>query len=138
MRRAFIASNRDGDRIMGLDTYADKAKELNVDFASIAGRLCGGIMSQTGEASFRGKVYDDFVESVAGASLYQEWINPYEVKDIALALTKYVAEHTPKSHHQYLLDNPMGITHLDFDEAKALAEWFTIASDNELAVRGWW
>ena len=128
---------------MGLDTYAHKAKELNVDFASIAGRLCGGIMSQTGEASFRGKVYDDFVESVAGASLYQEWINPYEVKDIAVALASYVREHTAESHHQYIVKHEInkqfsGDLGESFDEAKALAEWFTIASDNELAVRGWW
>jgi hypothetical protein len=48
--------------------------------------LCGGMFSD-GVTSFRGKVYDMFVSEVTGVSLYQEWIPPETVAEMADKLT---------------------------------------------------
>ena len=54
---------------MGLDNYWMKSKEepgiIEGDF-----KLCGGMLSGHGNDSFRGKVYNQFVEDVTGISLY--------------------------------------------------------------------
>jgi len=47
--------------------------------------LCGGLCSD-GVTSFRGKVYDTFVTEVTGESLYQEWLPPKTVGEMAQAL----------------------------------------------------
>lgn len=54
---------------MGLDNIWKKNKEEN---GVIEGdfKLCGGVFSGHGNDSFRGKVYDRFVEDVTGVSLY--------------------------------------------------------------------
>jgi hypothetical protein len=59
--------NKEND--MGLDNIWKKNKEEN---GVIEGdfKLCGGVFSGHGNESFRGKVYDRFVEDVTGVSLY--------------------------------------------------------------------
>jgi hypothetical protein len=54
---------------MGLDNIWKKNKDEN---GVIEGefKLCGGVFSGHGNDSFRGKVYDRFVEDVTGVSLY--------------------------------------------------------------------
>ena len=54
---------------MGLDNIWKKNKEEN---GVIEGdfKLCGGVFSGHGNDSFRGKVYNQFVEDVTGVSLY--------------------------------------------------------------------
>ena len=54
---------------MGLDNYWMKAKE---ELGHIEGNfnICGGMMSGSGNDSFRGKVYHRFVEDVTNVSLY--------------------------------------------------------------------
>jgi hypothetical protein len=54
---------------MGLDNIWKKNKEEN---GVIEGdfKLCGGVFSGHGNDSFRGKVYDRFVEDITGVSLY--------------------------------------------------------------------
>ena len=54
---------------MGLDNYWMKAKE---ELGHIEGNfsICGGMMSGSGNDSFRGKVYHRFVEDITGISLY--------------------------------------------------------------------
>ena len=49
--------------------------------------LCGGMYSD-GVTSFRGKVYDMFVGEITGVSLYQEWIPPETIAEMADALAK--------------------------------------------------
>jgi hypothetical protein len=48
--------------------------------------LCGGLCSD-GSASFRGKVYDLFVLEATGESLYQEWLSPETLAEMAEKLT---------------------------------------------------
>ena len=57
------------DNDMGLDNYWMKSKE---EAGNIEGnfKVCGGIFSENGNDSFRGKVYHRFVEDVTGVSLY--------------------------------------------------------------------
>ena len=59
--------NKEND--MGLDNIWKKSKDEN---GVIEGefKICGGVFSGHGNDSFRGKVYDRFVEDVTGVSLY--------------------------------------------------------------------
>jgi len=54
---------------MGLDNFWKKSKDesgvIEGDF-----KICGGMLSGNGNDSFRGKVYDRFVEDVTGVSLF--------------------------------------------------------------------
>ena len=54
---------------MGLDNYWMKAKD---ELGHIEGNfsICGGMMSGSGNDSFRGKVYHRFIEDVTNVSLY--------------------------------------------------------------------
>jgi len=56
------------DNDMGLDNYWMKSKE---EAGNIEGnfKVCGGIFSENGNDSFRGKVYHRFVEDVTNVSL---------------------------------------------------------------------
>lgn len=122
---------------MGLDTYAldSRTRQPLPDskFAHIPGVLCGGIFSGsdgTGcAASFRGKVYSNFVETVTGQHLYQEEIPPATVRQIADSLQSWI-ERNPD-----LVRNQWEITE---SEIRALAEWFSTAAQSEAVVVGWW
>ena len=75
---------------MGLDTFAARTpqdEELGEkDSRAFAGIvLCGGMHSGS-DGCFRGKVYDSLIEGVTGVSLYQEWITPEVVREMAAAL----------------------------------------------------
>jgi hypothetical protein len=74
---------------MGLDNYVSRSPEDVVltpederAFAESGILLCGGINSD-GVTSFRGKVYSLFVTEVTGESLYQEWLPPETVAEMA-------------------------------------------------------
>ena len=75
---------------MGLDTYAARSADGDLRgedeqaFDKAALQLCGGLHSGSG-GSFRGKVYADVVEHVSGVSLYEEWIPPDTVREMAEA-----------------------------------------------------
>lgn len=53
--------------------------------------LCGGMFSDHGEGSFRGKVYNGFVEDMTGYSLYADELSNTAIKEIAAALEKVAA-----------------------------------------------
>ena len=54
---------------MGLDNFWKKSKD---EAGVIEGefKVCGGMFSGCGNESFRGKIYDRFVEDVTGVSLF--------------------------------------------------------------------
>jgi len=73
---------------MGLDTYASRSPgdvvltpEDEAVFKALDLKLCEWI----GDGSFRGKVYIDVVDAVAGVCLTMEWITPEEVAEMAAA-----------------------------------------------------
>ena len=82
---------------MGLDVYAlrspddDLTEEDERAFDEANIELCGGIFSGSG-GSFRGKVYDSLIFDLTGVSLYQLWIPPETVRQMAEALHRVDSE----------------------------------------------
>lgn len=121
---------------MGLDTYAVVVKnsgEYKIasrkPFASIPPVLVGGLLSGNGDGpSFRGKVYNDYVQEVTGESLYQEFIPTEKVKEMANKLEEAVKERKFAE-----VTNPVSA-----EEAHALTQWFRVCAENGYAVIGWW
>ena len=120
------------ERLVGLDTYASRTSgrqdltaedERAFDDARI--ELCGGFHSGGG-GSFRGKVYDSAVSDVTGISLYQEWISPEEVRQMAAALQ---------------VCDPENVAAKDGDvtayEVRNLAVFFQICAERGLGLFGW-
>jgi hypothetical protein len=125
---------------MGLDTYAVKEvpegdekallefqQQRTNDFKN-TGSLIGGMMSGNGyDGAFRGKVYDEIIESVTGESLYQEEIDNETVKEMATSLEEAVA-----SGRVFKFEADAD------DHLSLLAAWFRVAADNGYTVTGWW
>lgn len=114
---------------MGLDTYARKdvscecgqgtVKKLPeaaaAAFEGAGISLVGGMFSGNGNTgSFRGKVYSQLVEAATGQSLYQEWIEPETVRQMADAI------------HNAVID------------LQELEKFFAVCDEYELGLRGWW
>lgn len=129
---------------MGLDTYAIYGKEhpkYNLEPGALnsipdelfpENHLCGGMFSGHGN-SFRGKVYDSWVEFVTGISLYEEMIPPEDVKNMA-CLMDDVTELTWDKFNDLDL-NHYGIT---YEQTKELAEWFSVVANEGGSIYGWW
>lgn len=123
---------------MGLDTYASRSPgdvvltaEDEQAFAAAAVELCGGMMSGDGGSSFRGKVYLDVVERVAGTSLMEEWIPPEEVAAVWAAFDRCdparVAAESTDDHYP-----------ASEIEIRALRTFFGICTARGLGLVGWW
>jgi hypothetical protein len=76
---------------MGLDVFAARCPEIELTeederaFDEAGIELCGGIFSG-GDSGFRGKVYDMLILDLTDVSLYQAWIPPETVQQMAEAL----------------------------------------------------
>jgi hypothetical protein len=92
--------------------------------------LCGGMFSD-GVTSFRGKVYDLFVSEVTGVSLYQEWIPPETLAEMANKLE----ESDPETIGERLDLDP------DFvptpGEIRDLQTLFRLCADRGLGIIAW-
>ena len=74
---------------MGLDNYLQTSEEVGENvYEELANvNLCGGMFSGNGsDGSFRGKVYNDYVEEVTGVSLYENSIGPETLLGMAEAI----------------------------------------------------
>lgn len=69
---------------MGLDNYWMKLEPVYIGKEY---KLCGGIFSGHGDGSFRGKVYNKFIEDMTEYSLYDE-LDQDDIKQIAEKLNK--------------------------------------------------
>jgi hypothetical protein len=74
---------------MGLDNFISRSPDDTVltpederVFAESGIQLCGSMYTD-GVTSFRGKVYAIFVSEVTGESLYEEWLSPETVTEMA-------------------------------------------------------
>ena len=123
---------------MGLDNYASRSPgdvvlspEDEEVFASAGVELCGGIVSGDGGSSFRGKVYLDVVDRVAGVSLGQEWIAPEEIHRIWVAFERAdeqsVAAEAEGDHYPVTVE-----------EVEQLRAFFRICAERDLGLIGWW
>ena len=72
---------------MGLDNFWSGSVEG--DF-----KVCGGLCSGHGNDSFRGKVYNTFIEWNTGVSLYDDVIDNRTIRTIADKLDKKIRECT--------------------------------------------
>jgi hypothetical protein len=109
---------------MGLDSFAMAENNTPMDgklFTHIPPVLCGGMFSD-GESSIRGKVYDKFVHTNTGVSLYQEKISYEQIGDMLQKFT----------------DKPVEPYDLSATEVHALVEWFRTIHRNKGYIIGWW
>lgn len=83
---------------MGLDSFWEHPTEgtPDPDFDPPL-QLCGGMLSGNGQHSFRGKVYNEIVESVTGVSLYQERIPNSVVQQMAAKLALELTDGSDES-----------------------------------------
>ena len=120
---------------MGLDTYAARSAkgdlpdedELVFDRADL--QLCGGLHSGSG-GSFRGKVYADIVKHVTGVSLYEEWIPPDTVREMAQAFDLC----DPEAVQSEIAGSAYAISPYEVHE---LQRFFRICADRGLGLVSW-
>jgi hypothetical protein len=100
-------------------------------FKDVPNCLCGGMFSGNGAGhSFRGKVYDDVVQSIANETLYQEEIPNEVVRNIADAFASATARGFNNKKCRLHDISPA--------ELEALTTWFRVVADNGGVVVGWW
>lgn len=111
---------------MGLDSFW---RDENNESGNINGefRICGGMLSDHGNSSFRGKVYEQLIISVTGVSLYQELIPAETVKQMAESL------------ENKKWDSLFGFTHdIDEQEYNDLVKMFVEHAKENHHLVGWW
>ena len=115
---------------MGLDNYWMKSKD---EAGVIEGefKVCGGIYSDNGNDSFRGKVYCRFVEDVTNVSLYGD----LETGEIPNETVKQMADDLEKT--EFI---PEYIAHYDIeeDEFKDLVKMFRLHADAGHYLIAWY
>ena len=121
---------------MGLDNYASRSpgdieltEEDEKAFEQAAVELCGGMMSG-GDGSFRGKVYLDVVDRVAGVSLGAEWIPPETMREIAAAFERCDLAGVVEESK----GDPYPVTEAEVGQ---LAKFFRICAERGLGLIGW-
>jgi len=110
---------------MGLDSYFYK-KELVEPEGFPEHRLCVGMLSG-GSNSFRGKMYDTFIQDVSGETLYVDEGDHEFIKTIAESL-----ENATITEETYKVYN---ITQEEIDDLKKV---FRYAADNNLTYISWY
>lgn len=116
---------------MGLDTYAtrNRAELTDEDIAAFGAadiNLIGGLLSGNGnDGSFRGKVYSWLIEEITGETLYQEWIAPDVVAQMADALGNYDVDSSDLESE-------------DAESLVNLCRFFRVCADRGLGLHGWW
>jgi hypothetical protein len=130
---------------MGLENYAKYGKDHHkyIDDPQVSNLvpnelfpdncLCGGLFSGSGN-SFRGKVYDNWVEYCTGVSLYEDEIPADVVEQMYTTLSKLT---NPVIFGEFngSGSNTYGI---DFEQAQDLLEWFKVVKDEGATIISWW
>lgn len=113
---------------MGLDNFWKGGTPVNF---SPDINLCGGMFSQHGEGSFRGKVYAHIIERATDGkhSLYTETISNEDVQDIAVALEN--------SKYSNLIAEASTF-HVSEQEFEDLKWMFRVYADAGATLHGWW
>jgi hypothetical protein len=128
---------------MGLDNYAVYGKEHpKYDHTEGAlnsipneffpnNNLCGGMFSGGGN-SFRGKVYDEVVQFFTNYTLYEDILEPDQVREIATMLNEVTEE---RFNQEFAPHNGWEIT---YNQVQQLAEWFHIVAEEDGSVISWY
>ena len=127
---------------MGLDTYACRSiqdGELTQQELAAFGQadihLCGGLASGDGsDGSFRGKVYDMFMQEITGVSLYQEFISPEVVKQMCVSLQ----DCQPSDMVDIMNREGTNFNHLTNKDILELQKFFGVCAEQGLGLAGWW
>ena len=131
---------------MGLDTYAaygkdhhkfsDDPKATNLVPNSLfpENKLCGGLFSGGGN-SFRGKVYNDWVEYCTGVSLCEEEIPADVVEQMYKALSNQT---NPVIFAEFNNSGCNDTYQISFEEVQDLLKWFEVVKDEGASIIGWW
>ena len=123
---------------MGLDIYAVHAPGLGLTeedgcaFEAAGIELCSGIYSDI-SGSFRGKVYDTLILDLTGVSLYQVWIPPETVKQMAEALRRIDPQKFEKDlagNYSWEVYSAHTIVHL--------RKFFDLCAERDLGLSGNW
>lgn len=115
---------------MGLDNYWMKAKE---ELGHIEGefKVCGGMFSDNGNDSFRGKVYHRFVEDVTEISLYGDC----ETNEISNETVKKMADDLEATEWR---DSYIEKYDIEKQEFKDLVKMFRLHADaGHFLVSSW-
>ncbi len=114
---------------MGLDSYwrnPETDEILLLDFDPPL-RLVGGMFSEYGNGSFRGKVYAPLLEAVTGVSLYQQRISNHVIREMADVLDRTPFD--PKFQIEY------GVSEQEYRD---LQRMFRAYADAGAVLDGWW
>ncbi len=116
---------------MGLDSYwlLPEGNEIHPEFDPPL-ELCGGLFSENGPESFRGKIYSPFFEHEFNVSLYQEEIPSEEIQQITKKLNDFIETKSkaPGRWSEYLHN----------DEIKMLSRMFSTYAKLNARLGGWW
>ena len=123
---------------MGLDVYAVRSPEAGLTeedemvFEEAGIELCGGIFSG-GPGSFRGKVYDMLILDITGVSLYQVWIPPETVQQMAEAF-----KHVDPQDFETGLAGNYSWENYSAGTIENLCKFFGICAERGLGLAGSW
>ena len=128
---------------MGLDSYwrvydaEDDGPTQEVPEVDLDVSLCGGMLSGHGAESFRGKVYNDFIEELTDETLYQLCIRSDTIKTMAGDLEDHMEGQT--SVWRLAVSELWGLT-LQEKEQQAidLVKMFRAYADAGACLVGWW
>lgn len=111
---------------MGLDCFWENSEgqRATVDREF---NVCGGLFSDNGTTSFRGKVYNDLIEQASGISLYQENIDNETCRKISACLDAFDFAKYDATFWT-----------LELDEFEQLKEMFRVHSELGHHLYGWW
>ena len=130
---------------MGLDTFAaygpahalyvDGSDNLIPDELFPDNYLCGGGFS-SGMNSFRGKVYNNWIEWCTNGqyTLYTEELSENQVKDIYEALYRKQEEYDFKDFEEQTGNN----WEISYTETQRILKWFEVVVKNKGIVINWW
>lgn len=113
---------------MGLDNFFQNT-DPSAPAMDFEPRLCGGMFSGHGQASFRGKVYNSFILFVTGESLYQDVIPNDKIKEMAQKLTEFYSQYP---------NDVIGDYNLSKEELFDLVRVFNYHAQHGSELVGWW
>lgn len=122
---------------MGLDNFISRSPDEVMltpeDESALAEsgiNLCGAMFSD-GVTSFRGKVYDSFVLEVTGESLYEQWLPPETLAEMADRLMGCDPDTACRDLDLYEAFTPTP------DEIRMLRRLFRLCADRGLGLIAW-
>jgi hypothetical protein len=115
---------------MGLDSFWELPEGAEDPSFEPELHLCGGLCSGHGQGSFRGKVYNYFIENTTGQTLYAEVIDNIKVQDMAKKLQIYLDTQN--------LNDLTELYGLEIFELKDLCQMFNTYAKVGATLHGWW